>query len=120
MDIGQVFIFEGDEFAIKRVILPGGRDEKGNTYDNGRVDASKFVGEGPDRRIQKGRPKMFDYPAVAEILGEDVPESIIPVSITEAPDWRGESSNPEAVRKFYDEFTPEPEQQDEMKSGIEW
>lgn len=109
MDIGQTFTFEGDEFAIKRIILPGGTDSNGNTYENGRVDASKFVGEGVARRIQKGRPKMFNYPTVATILGETTTPASVESDLTDEDEdnlssWQGQRSDPEKVKNFMERF----------------
>lgn len=105
MDIGQTFTFEGSEFAIKRIIVPGGTDTHGTTYKDGRVDASKFVGEGMDRRIQKGRPKMFDYSTIATILGEPTNPGSVESDLTnedeeELQKWRGQRTDPEKVKAY--------------------
>lgn len=109
MDIGQTFFFEGEEFAIKRIIVPGGTDGDGVVYNKGRIDASKFVGEGVERRIQRGRPKMFDYAPVAEILGEStIPDSV--QSDLEEEDnsaieeWKSQRDNSEKIKSFMENY----------------
>lgn len=109
MDIGQVFTFEGAEFAVKRVIFPGGTDSEGRVYSEGRVDASRFVGEGVERHIQRGRPKMFDYASVATILGEPTTPATVECDLAEEDktnldNWRGERTDPEKVRQFMEKF----------------
>lgn len=77
MQVGDTFTFEGEEFSIKNIIV----DTDDVRFPNGRVDASKFVGEGIFRKIQKGRPKAFKYETVAEILGESMPDRDIDIGI---------------------------------------
>lgn len=69
MKIGDVFTFGGDEYAIKK-IDKNYYDKK--KYPNGRVDASKFIGEGAERRIQRGKPKAFDLNEIATLLTGDL------------------------------------------------
>ena len=69
MKVGDTFFFDGIEFSIKNIDT-----ESTEKFPTGRVDASKFIGTHDDpenpRTIQRGRPKMFNFSDVAEILGE--------------------------------------------------
>ena len=66
MNIGSTFFYQGNEYSIKQIDALASFK-----FPSGKVTASKFVGEGADRRIQSGRPKYFHYDEVAVIMGED-------------------------------------------------
>ncbi len=68
MNVGDTFVFEGTEYSIKKIDM-----NKSLKFPTGRVDASKFVGEGFDRRVQRGRPKMLHFKDVEDIFGPSEP-----------------------------------------------
>ena len=92
MKIGTTFDFEGNEYSIKSIDMD---DPDKKRFPTGRLNASKFKGEGPYRVLQAGRPKAFDLKIVADILGhsinsvdvvENIENATIPIEISSAWD----------------------------------
>lgn len=122
MNVGDTFVIDGVEYSVKNIDMDpkinNGTGASDIRFPNGRVDASKFIGIGPFRKISVGRPKMFKIEDVASAIGEDMlmatPTKAAPIKVTQTKDdgsWESkycdECNDGENLSAVEDDISPD-------------